>query len=65
MRWHRRIRYAEPDGAIDRPIAIAVPELATEQGRRRASGALERAPNPGGMVGQGAYVDGPRVSLTP
>ena len=25
---------------------------------------LERAPNPGGMVGQGAYLDGPRVSFS-
>ncbi|WP_437399003.1 serine hydrolase domain-containing protein [Flagellimonas lutimaris] len=25
---------------------------------------LERAPNPGGMVGQGAYVDGPRKSFS-
>jgi CubicO group peptidase (beta-lactamase class C family) len=25
---------------------------------------LERAPTPGGMVGQGAYVDGPRVSYS-
>jgi len=25
---------------------------------------LERAPNPGGMVGQGAYVDGPRTSYS-
>ncbi len=27
-------------------------------------GDLERAPNPGGMVGQGAYVDGPRMSFS-
>lgn len=27
-------------------------------------GALERAPNPGGMVGQGAYLDGPRKSFS-
>jgi CubicO group peptidase (beta-lactamase class C family) len=25
---------------------------------------LERAPDPGGMVGQGAYVDGPRISFS-
>lgn len=29
---------------------------------RRPDGALERAPDPGGMVGQGAYADGPRKS---
>ena len=28
------------------------------------SGELERAPNPGGMVGQGAYVEGPRKSYS-
>jgi len=27
-------------------------------------GGLERAPTPGGMVGQGAYVDGPRASFS-
>ena len=29
-----------------------------------AAGALERAPAPGGMVGQGAYVEGPRKSFS-
>ena len=29
-----------------------------------ASGGLERAPDPGHMVGQGAYVDGPRTSFS-
>jgi CubicO group peptidase (beta-lactamase class C family) len=29
-----------------------------------AGGALERAPDPGGMTGQGAYVEGPRVSFS-
>ena len=29
-----------------------------------ADGSLERAPAPGGMVGQGAYVDGPRKSFS-
>ena len=28
------------------------------------AGGLERAPNPGGMVGQGAYVEGPRTSYS-
>lgn len=28
------------------------------------SNGIERAPNPGGMVGQGAYVDGPQVSFS-
>lgn len=28
------------------------------------AGRLERAPNPGGMVGQGAYVEGPRTSFS-
>jgi CubicO group peptidase (beta-lactamase class C family) len=28
------------------------------------AGGLERAPDPGGMVGQGAYVDGPRKSFS-
>ena len=28
------------------------------------SGAIERAPDAGGMISQGAYVDGPRVSLS-
>jgi CubicO group peptidase (beta-lactamase class C family) len=31
---------------------------------RRPDGTLERAPSPGGMVGQGAYVDGPRKSFS-
>jgi CubicO group peptidase (beta-lactamase class C family) len=31
---------------------------------RRAGGPLEPAPAPGGMVGQGAYVDGPRKSYS-
>jgi CubicO group peptidase (beta-lactamase class C family) len=30
----------------------------------RAGGGLERAPEPGGMVGQGAYVKGPRKSYS-
>ncbi len=30
----------------------------------RRTGGLSRAPNPGGMVGQGAYVDGPRKSFS-
>jgi CubicO group peptidase (beta-lactamase class C family) len=30
----------------------------------RRDGALTRAPNPGGMVGQGMYVEGPRVSYS-
>ncbi len=30
----------------------------------RESGGLERAPDPGGMVGQGAYVQGPRKSFS-
>jgi len=30
----------------------------------REGGGLERAPAPGGMVGQGAYVDGPRKSFS-
>ncbi len=28
------------------------------------AGRLERAPNPGGMVGQGAYIEGPRTSFS-
>lgn len=36
---------------------LATVYSATENG-------LERAPNPGGMVGQGAYVDGPRKSFS-
>lgn len=36
---------------------LAVVYSATEKG-------LERAPNPGGMVGQGAYVEGPRKSFS-
>jgi CubicO group peptidase (beta-lactamase class C family) len=36
---------------------LAVVYSATEHG-------LERAPDPGGMVGQGAYVDGPRMSFS-
>jgi CubicO group peptidase (beta-lactamase class C family) len=31
---------------------------------RRAGGALEPAPAPGGTIGQGAYVDGPRKSFS-
>ena len=30
----------------------------------RRDGVLSRAPNPGGMVGQGAYVNGPRKSFS-
>ncbi len=30
----------------------------------KAEGGLERAPNPGGMVGQGAYLEGPRKSFS-
>lgn len=30
----------------------------------RQNGVLKRAPDPGGMVGQGAYVDGPRKSFS-
>ncbi|HEY8470037.1 MAG TPA: serine hydrolase domain-containing protein [Longimicrobiales bacterium] len=37
---------------------LAVVYSATE------AGGLERAPDPGGMVGQGAYVDGPRKSFS-
>jgi CubicO group peptidase (beta-lactamase class C family) len=37
---------------------LAVVYSATE------GGGLERAPDPGGMVGQGAYVDGPRKSFS-
>ncbi|MCR9228517.1 MAG: beta-lactamase family protein [Flavobacteriaceae bacterium] len=36
---------------------LATVYSATENG-------LERAPNPGGMVGQGAYIDGPRKSFS-
>ena len=37
---------------------LAVVYSATEEG------GLERAPDPGRMIGQGAYVDGPRVSFS-
>jgi len=41
----------------DKKERLAVVYSSTEDG-------LERAPNPGGMVGQGAYVDGPRKSFS-
>jgi CubicO group peptidase (beta-lactamase class C family) len=44
-----------PAGKRDRLTAVY---SATEGGK------LERAPNPGAMVGQGAYADGPRVSFS-
>ncbi|UCF21543.1 MAG: beta-lactamase family protein [Gemmatimonadota bacterium] len=44
-----------PDSKRDR---LAVVYSAAE------GGGLERAPDPGGMVGQGAYVDGPRKSFS-
>jgi len=44
-----------PQSKIDR---LAVVYSATEEG------GLERAPDPGGMVGQGAYVEGPRKSFS-
>lgn len=44
-----------PEGESDR---LAVVYSAPQQG------SLERAPDPGGMVGQGAYVDGPRKSFS-
>jgi CubicO group peptidase (beta-lactamase class C family) len=43
-----------PSNKTDR---LAVVYSATEKG-------LQRAPNPGGMVGQGAYVNGPRKSFS-
>ena len=44
-----------PAGKADR---LAVVYSATD------AGPLDRAPDPGGMVGQGAYVDGPRQSFS-
>ena len=44
-----------PAGKVDR---LATVYSAT------AGGGIERAPNPGHMVGQGAYVDGPRKSFS-
>lgn len=46
-------RFYVPDAARDR---LAVVYSAS-------AGGLERAPSPGGMIGQGAYVDGPRRSF--
>jgi CubicO group peptidase (beta-lactamase class C family) len=43
-----------PESKRDR---LAVVYSATAEG-------LERAPDPGGMIGQGAYVDGPRLSFS-
>jgi len=42
---------------LDKKERLATVYSATENG-------LERAPSPGGMVGQGAYVDGPRKSFS-
>lgn len=42
---------------LEKRERLATVYSATENG-------LERAPNPGGMVGQGAYVDGPRKSFS-
>ena len=42
---------------LDKKERLTVVYSATENG-------LERAPNPGGMVGQGAYVEGPRKSFS-
>ncbi len=61
-----RIRIFEPLGMRDTHFflpetkrdRLAVVYSATTEGR------LERAPDPGGMVGQGAYVTGPRKSFS-
>lgn len=61
-----RVRLLEPLAMKDTHFYL--PESKTDRlavvYSSRPSGGLERAPEPGGMVGQGAYVKGPRKSYS-
>ena len=61
-----RLRILEPLGMKDTHFYL--PESKADRlavvYSARASGGLERAPDPGGMVGQGAYMKGPRKSYS-
>jgi CubicO group peptidase (beta-lactamase class C family) len=60
-----RTRILEPLGMIDTHFYLP-PEKRDRLSVVYSAGdaGLERAPDPGGMVGQGAYVDGPRTSFS-
>ncbi|HUG39333.1 MAG TPA: serine hydrolase domain-containing protein, partial [Longimicrobiales bacterium] len=61
-----RVRILDPLGMKDTHFYLPPSKrdrLAVVYSTRGAEG-LERAPDPGGMVGQGAYVDGPRQSYS-
>jgi CubicO group peptidase (beta-lactamase class C family) len=61
-----RVRLLEPLGMKDTHFYLPEPKanrLAVVYSPRPAGG-LERAPEPGGMLGQGAYVKGPRKSYS-
>jgi CubicO group peptidase (beta-lactamase class C family) len=60
-----RVVIFEPLGMIDTHFYLPAEErdrLTTVYSA--GDGGLERAPDPGGMVGQGAYVEGPRASFS-